>query len=107
MKRTFYIASVSLIIALAAFVLLSSRFAGGTSIANSVPEPSAEKPRKTLRAFTSAQELKDYFAKVSRDQRSRQAETNAAGNADTTTAATPANEPAAKAGKDDGKDEDS
>src|SRR5262245_55960740 len=107
MKRAFYITSVSLIIALAAFVLLSSRFAGVTSIANSAPEPSAEKPRKTLRAFTSAQELKDYFAKVARDQRGRQAETNSAGNADTMTDASPANEPAAKAGKDDAKDGES
>ena len=55
MKRTFFIMVTALGITLTAFVLLSSRFGGVTGMANSVPEPASEKPRKTLRAFGSAQ----------------------------------------------------
>ena len=94
-------------IALTAFVLLSSRFGGVTGMANSVPDPSGEKPRKTLRAFTSTQELKDYFAKAAERQRDSGTGSKSESQA-ANAAASPVSSDAAKSGKeDDAKDGES
>jgi hypothetical protein len=70
MKKTISILFVSLIVATAAFVFSNSRFNGSITTANTNPELAAEmKPRKTMRAFRSDQELKDYFREMAEKQK--------------------------------------
>lgn len=63
MKRTISISAAILLIAASVFVFTNARFNGSITAANSTVDPTAEllKPKKTMRAFGSEQELKDYF----------------------------------------------
>lgn len=71
MKKTISISAAFLLIAAAVFVLTAGRFNGFTLAANSVAE--LAKPKKTMRAFSSEQELRDYF-RVLDEKRKRDAE---------------------------------
>ena len=63
MKKTISILAALLVTAAAMVVFSSGRFTGSVTVANNVADPAAEalRPRKTMRAFRSEQELKDYF----------------------------------------------
>lgn len=60
----------SLVAAIAAFVFSNVGFNGSTTTAIDAPEIAvAIKPRKTMRAFRSEQEMKDYFRELAERQR--------------------------------------
>ncbi len=103
MKKTLPISAAVLVAAVSVFIFSSARSSGSITAANTDIDPAATesaKPKKTLRAFRSEQELKDYFRQLDekrkRDQnlRAAKSETQATGNA---MSATPS---AAKEAKD-------
>ncbi len=64
MKRTISISAAIVLIAVSVFIFTNARFNGSITAANTAADPTGEpsKPKKTMRAFSSEQELKDYFA---------------------------------------------
>ncbi|MCC7307770.1 MAG: beta-propeller domain-containing protein [Acidobacteria bacterium] len=101
MKKTISISAAVLVAAVSIFIFSSARFSGSITAANTDIDPAAvesAKPKKTLRAFRSEQELKDYFRQLDdkrkRDLRAAKSEAQATGNA---MSATPS---AAKESKD-------
>ena len=90
MKKTLPISAAVLVAAVSVFIFSSARSSGSITAANTDIDPAATesaKPKKTLRAFRSEQELKDYFRQLDekrkRDQnlRAAKSETQATGNA--------------------------
>ncbi len=63
MKKTVSISAAILVIAASIFIFTNAKFNGSITAANTLADPAAEalKPKKTMRAFRSEQELKDYF----------------------------------------------
>ena len=64
MKKTISITGATVVIAVSAFVFSNVRFNGSITAANTENDPALSelsKPKKTLRAFRSEQELRDYF----------------------------------------------
>ena len=103
MKKNLSVSAAVLVAAVSVFIFSSARSSGYITAANTEIDPAATelaKPKKTLRAFRSEQELKDYFRQLDekrkRDQnlRAAKSETQATGNA---MSATPS---AAKEAKD-------
>ena len=97
MKKTVSISAAILVIAASIFVFSNARFNGSITAANTEVDPAAEasKPKKTMRAFRSEQELKDYFHELQERQRRENArrtvkmKSDTAGNANAPSA-TPA-----------------
>lgn len=88
MKRTISISAAMLVIAASVIIFSSSRFNGSIAVANTEIDPAAAelaKPKKTMRAFASEQELKNYFRewaeKQRRDQEGRRAKSESSSNA--------------------------
>ncbi len=104
MKKSVSISAAIIVIAVSILVLTQTRFSGSLTAANTVVDPAAEalKPRKTMRAFNSEQELKDYFRQWQELQKrkyERRAENSKSASASNSSGlATPA--PAAKEAKD-------
>lgn len=70
MKKIFLFLIVSLVAATAAFIYSRGRINGSIPNAHTSPEIIAEmKPRKTMRAFRSEQELKDFFRELAEKQK--------------------------------------
>jgi hypothetical protein len=83
----------SLGIVIVAVIAFSSTKFGGPVVAGPVAKPASEAPpRKTLKAFTSEKELKEYFARLAeRSRREAQAaKADSAGNASVSPSAKPA-----------------
>ncbi len=109
MKKTLSISAAIIVIAASVIVFSSSRFNGSITAANTEVDPvgvDSIKPKKTMRAFGSEQELKDYFRaweeKRRRAQRAQpvaKSAANAGSMADT--AASPALSEASKDAKED------
>ena len=71
MKKTISILFVSLVVATAAFVFSGGKFSGSITAANTDPEIAVVGmiPKKTMRAFRSEQELKDFFRELAEKQK--------------------------------------
>src|SRR5688572_18998208 len=114
MKKTMSIIAAVMVIAASAFVFSTARFNGSITTANTEVDPAAaelSKPKKTLRAFRSEQELRDYFRsleeKRKRDaQRRPVAKSAANSNAPSASPAMSADGVAAESAKD-AKEDDS
>src|SRR5688572_13796627 len=114
MKKTISITAAVLVIAASAFVFSNARFNGSITAAITEIDPAVAelaKPKKTLRAFRSEQELRDYFRsleeKRKRDaQRRPVAKSAANSNAPSASPAMSADGVAAESAKD-AKEDDS
>lgn len=76
MNKAISISSAILVIAASVFIFSNSRFNGSVAVANTEVDPAAAelaKPKKTMRAFGSEQELKDYF-RAMEEKRKRDSE---------------------------------
>ncbi len=74
MKKTMSIIAAVMVIAASAFVFSTARFNGSITTANTEVDPAAaelSKPKKTLRAFRSEQELRDYFRSLEEKTQTR------------------------------------
>lgn len=96
MTKTISISAAVIVIAASVFILANARFNGSITAANTEVDPAAaelSKPKKTMRAFSSEQELKDYFRaweeKRKRDQRRVPAKATSANSGLADTAASP------------------
>ena len=77
MNKIISISAAILVIAASVIVFSLSRFTGSVAVANTEVDPAGlAKPKKTMRAFTSEQELKDYF-RVLEEKRRRDSERRA------------------------------
>ncbi len=94
MKKPLSILAVSLVVATAAFVFSNSRFNGSITAANTDPEivVAEMKPRKTMRAFRSDQELKDFFRELDEKQK-RDVERQRSKSGSSSNAASPVSSP--------------
>ena len=107
MKKTLLILVFSFVVTAAVIVFSSGKFNGTITTANTNPELAGEmKPRKTMRAFRSSQELKDYFRDAAEKQRRdnerrRESATNTSADS---SAGQPLSSPAAKGMSLDGVD---
>ncbi len=114
MKKTISITAAIVVIAASAFVFSNVRFNGSITAANTEIDPAVSelsKPKKTLKAFRSEQELRDYFRALE-EKRKRDAQRRAPAKS-TANSGAPAASPslsvdgvAAESAKDD-KEEDS
>ena len=93
MKKPVSISAAVIVIAVSIFFFLQSRSGVSISAANPGPDPAVTKPKKTMRAFRSEQELRDYFRtleeKRKRDAGRQSAKLKAASNESATTSAAP------------------
>ncbi len=73
MKKTISISAAIMVTAASIFIFSNSRFNGSITAANTQIEtpPGSAKPKKTMRAFGSEQELRDYF-RVWEEKRKRE-----------------------------------
>ncbi len=94
MKKTLSILGAIVVVATAAFVFSSGRFSGSITAANTETDPAIAtlKPRKTMRAFRSEQELKDFFRELAEKQK-RDAERQRSKSSSSANAAAPASSP--------------
>ena len=106
MKKAIFSSIVLLLVGIAVFVFSGSRFGSPTRAANSDPENVSEpKPRKTMQAFRSELELKDYLHALFERQKQTQRETGAtdslAGNSSVAQPSAPKDTETEKSGKGD------
>lgn len=110
MKQTISITAAIFVIAASAFIFSSSRFNGSIAVANTEVDPAAAelaKPKKTMRAFGSEQELKDYF-RAMEEKRKRDSERRAEkSKTDSSSNASGLAAPTASADNKSAKEEDS
>ncbi|NOT47650.1 MAG: hypothetical protein HOP17_07855 [Acidobacteria bacterium] len=79
MNKTFSITTAILVIAASVFIFSNSSFNGSVAVANTEVDPAVAelaKPKRAMRAFSSEQELKDYF-RVLEEKRKRDSERRA------------------------------
>jgi hypothetical protein len=110
MKKTISISAAIIVAAASVFIFSNARFNGSITAANIEVDPTASellKPKKTMRAFRSDQELKDYFRSWE-EKRKRDAERRSGSGSQpvTNSSGLAAPAPAAEASKD-AKEEDS
>lgn len=108
MKRKLSIFAASLVFTAGVIMLLTTRFGGSTTAANTAADPAAgpAKPGKTMRAFSSEQELKGYL-RAWAERRKRENELRAAKAESSANASGLAATPAAEAAKDSKEADDS
>ena len=111
MKKTISITAAVVVIAASAFIFSNARFNGSITAAITEVDPVAaelSKPKKTLRAFRSEQELKDYFRALEEKRKrdaQRRAPAKSAANAPSASPSFSADGVAAEAAKDSKEDD--
>jgi hypothetical protein len=112
MKKTISISAALIVAAVSILILANSKFNGSITAANTVPDPAAETgiPRKTMKAFSSEQELRDYFRawqerqRRENERRASKMKMASSGSADSAanaaTASAPSASPTAKEAKE-------
>lgn len=114
MKQTISISAAIVVIAASVFIFSDARFNGSITAANVEVDPaeSLAKPKKTLRAFASEQELKAYFRTIEEkrkreSERRRSAAKSVSSNSAGLAAPSPAASADSKEANESNKDDDS
>ena len=108
MKKTISITAATVVIVVSTLVFSNTRFNGSITAANTDPaDPGSYKPKKTLKAFRSEQELRDYF-RAWEEKRKRDAQRSPAkSTANSAVPASPSADGMASESAKDSKEEDS